>query len=169
MKFDKDDPNAPTGEEFRRALGCFATGIAVATTTDDAGQRTGITISSFNSVSLDPPLVLWSIGKDSLSYDAFANAEHFAVNVLAEDQVDLCERFASKGPHKFKGLNCIVGMHGDPLLPGRAAVFECSTEHRYDGGDHTILVGRVQRFADCKREPLIFHRGQYLRKGPAAV
>lgn len=168
MKFDKDDPPSVAEEGFRKALGCFATGIAVATTTDDEGQRTGITISSFNSVSLNPPLVLWSIGKDSLSYEAFARAEHFAVNVLAEDQLDLCERFASKGEHKFKGLNCIVGLHGDPLLPGRAAVFECSTEHRYDGGDHLILVGRVHRYADGKRDPLIFHRGQYLRKGPAA-
>ncbi len=148
-------------EQIRRAFGCFATGVAVATTLDRERQRVGMTISSFNSVSLDPPLVLWSLGNDSLSYDAFANAEHFAVNVLAEHQQSLSVRFAARGGDKFAGLDCGTGQYGVPLLPEFAACLECSTEYRYAGGDHLIIVGRVLRFEDRQLEPLIFYRGEY--------
>jgi 3-hydroxy-9,10-secoandrosta-1,3,5(10)-triene-9,17-dione monooxygenase reductase component len=134
-------PLLPEPEETRMAFGCFPTGVAVATTLDSQGRRVGMTISSFNSVSLDPPLVLWSIANDSLSYDAFANAEHFAVNVLKE------------------------GLKGIPILPEFAACFECSTEHHYPGGDHLIIVGRVHRFQDRELDPLIFYRSQFLGKG----
>ena len=152
-------------ENIRRAFGCFATGVAVATTLDREGRRVGMTISSFNSVSIDPPLVLWSIGNDSLSYDAFTLAGDFAVNVLAEHQQSLSERFAARGGDKFAGLDCAQGLHGVPILPEYAACFECSTEHRYDGGDHVIIVGRVLRFDDRELEPLIFYRGDYHGKG----
>ncbi len=149
-------------EEIRRAFGCFATGVAVATTLDENGERVGMTISSFNSVSVDPPLVLWSIANDSLSYDAFATAEHFAVNVLAGHQEELSERFAARGGDKFAGLECKNGVAGSPILPEFAACFECTTEHRYAGGDHLIIVGRVVHFEHRACDPLIFHRGHYL-------
>lgn len=159
-----DDPQIDLAE-FRRALSCFATGVAVVTTLDVNNERVGMTISSFNSVSLDPPLVLWSIANNSYSYDAFMNAEYFAVNVLTMEQEHLSARFATKGIDKFDGLDCREGLHGAPILPEYAACFECSTEHRYDGGDHQIIVGRVLRLEDRETDPLIFYRGRFLRKG----
>lgn len=148
---------------FRRALGCFATGVAVVTTVDGKGTKVGMTISSFNSVSLDPPLVLWSVADDSFSYDVFTNADHFAVNVLAMHQKDLADRFALSRENKFDGLDYKEGLHGIPILPDFAACFECSTEHIYPGGDHKIIVGRVLRVEDRETDPLIFYRGHYLR------
>ena len=149
--------------EYRRALGCFATGVAVVTTLDKSGDKAGITVNSFNSVSLDPPLVLWSIGEDSLCYDIFVAAEHFAVNVLATHQLEICRRFAASGTDKFSDLQCNEGMGGVPLLPESSAASECRTEHRYEGGDHKIIVGRVLRFEDRKTDPLIFYRGRFLK------
>lgn len=148
-------------DQVRKAFGCFATGVAVATTKSSSGEPIGITISSFNSVSLEPPLVLWSLGNDSVSYDAFANAEYFAVNVLARHQEDLCARFATTGEDKWSGLAWTEGAHGSPILPEFSACFECSTEHRYPGGDHVILVGRVLRFEDRGLEPLVFYRSRF--------
>lgn len=150
---------------FRRALGCFPTGVAVATTVDGEGAPAGITVSSFNSVSLDPPLVLWSIARDSVSYDVFVAAAHFAINVLSLAELALVSRFAQRGGDKFAGLVCRRGAGGVPILPEFAACFECATEHRYDGGDHTILVGRVLAFEDHDKEPLIVHRGRYFGNG----
>jgi 3-hydroxy-9,10-secoandrosta-1,3,5(10)-triene-9,17-dione monooxygenase reductase component len=148
--------------EFRRTLGCFATGVAVVTALDSNGANTGITVNSFNSVSLDPPLVLWSVAEESINFDVFVQADHFAVNVLAADQQEICERFAAKGVDRFEGLNCDEGIGGVPLLPEFSAVFECQTEHRYKGGDHIIIVGRVLRFEDRRTDPLIFYRGHFL-------
>jgi len=164
-------PKRPTDNEaanidlpsFRRALSCFATGVAVVTTVDTAGTGVGITINSFNSVSLEPPLVLWSVAESSYSYDVFTSAEFFAVNVLAKDQEDLAERFAQRKGNKFDGLACRAGLNDVPLLPDFAACFECRTEHIYEGGDHKIIVGRVLRFEDHETDPLIFYRGDYLR------
>ena len=157
MSSTKFDPG-----EYRRALGCFATGVAVVTALDKNGVRVGITINSFNSVSLRPPLVLWSVAAESQNADVFVEAEHFAVNVLAMHQRDICERFAASGKNKFDDLDCGEGIAGVPILPTYSAVFECQTEHRYEGGDHTILVGRVLKFEDRKTDPLIFYRGHYL-------
>ena len=148
--------------EYRRAMGCFATGVAVVTTLDRSGRKAGITINSFNSVSLDPPLVLWCISADSRRFDIFVEAEHFAVNVLAIDQRDICTKFASSSVDRFEGLDCAEGIAGIPILPNYSAVFECRTEHRYDGGDHTIIVGRVLKFEDRETDPLIFYRGHFL-------
>lgn len=160
----EDDPQIDVGE-FRRALGCFATGVAVVTTLDARGEPVGITVSSFNSVSMDPPLVLWSIADDALSYDAFINAEYFAVNVLTIDQQELSAIFASRGTNKFDGLGCREGLHGLPIFPKYAACFECRTEHRYAGGDHKIIVGRVLRLEGTDVEPLIFYQGHFHKKG----
>lgn len=135
------------------------------TTLDERGKKVGITVSSFNSVSLDPPLILWSVGLESMSYDVFTNAEHFAVHILTEDQEALCDRFAQSGNHKFSGIDCRAGIHGAPILPEFAACFECSTEHIYPGGDHKIIVGRVHRFEEREAAPLLFYRSEYLKKG----
>ena len=159
---DIEEPEIDLGE-FRRALSCFATGVAVATTLDDSGERIGMTISSFSSVSMEPPLVLWSIAYDAQGYDAFIDAEYFAVNVLAKGQDELSERFATRGVDKFEGLDCREGLHGSPILPEYAACFECRTEHRYEGGDHKIIVGRVLWFDERESEPLIRYRSRFLR------
>ena len=148
--------------EYRRAMSCFATGVAVVTAVDKSGAKVGMTINSFNSVSLQPPLVLWSIANDSQSFATFVDAEHFAVNVLAIHQQNICEQFAARGTDKFNGLECSEGIAGVPILPTYSAVFECRAEHRYDVGDHAILVGRVLRFEDRETDPLIFYRGHYL-------
>ena len=122
-----------------------------------------MTISSFSSVSLNPPLVLWSIAHDAHGYDAFINAEYFAVNVLALHQATLSDLFATRGVDKFEGLDCREGLHGSPILPDYASCFECRTEHIYEGGDHKIIVGRVLRFDERESDPLIRYRSQYLR------
>lgn len=160
------DESQVDSSELRRALSCFATGVAIATTLDEHRERVGMTISSFSSVSLDPPLVLWSIAYDAHGYDAFINAEHFAVNVLAKGQEQLSERFATRGADKFEGLACREGRYGCcPILPDYAAFFECRTEYRYDGGDHKIIVGRVLCFDERESEPLIRYRSNFLRVG----
>ncbi len=150
-------------QQFRRALSCFATGVAVVTTVDTTGKGVGITVNSFSSVSLEPPLVLWSIAESSYSYEVFTRAEFFAVNVLTKDQESLADRFAQRTGNKFDGLACREGLNDVPLLPQFAACFECSTEHIYEGGDHKIIVGRVLRFEEHEADPLIFYRGDYLR------
>ena len=155
--------------EFRNALGQFPTGVTIVTTLDSEQKKVGITASSFNTVSLEPPLVLWSIGKDAVSYDAFSSAQYFAVHVLTVDQQSLSDLFAQKGADKFDGTDCRSGLNGIPILPLFAACFQCEIEHRYPGGDHTILVGRVLDFESRDSEPLLFHRGRYKEiTGPAA-
>lgn len=148
--------------DFRRALSTFATGVGVVTTLDKHGNNAGITISSFNSVSLEPPLILWSVGLDSMSYDAFVSAKHFAVHILGLHQMDLCDRFAQRSESKFDGIDCGEGLHGLPILPDFAACFECSTEHVYAGGDHKIIVGRVLGVEERVAEPLVYYRSEYL-------
>jgi len=150
-------------QEYKRALSCFATGVAIATTLDADGNKVGMTISSFNSVSLDPPLVLWSIANDANSYSAFIDAKYFAVNVLAMHQDHISSQFAQRGEDKFQGLECRCGINGVPLLPEYAACFECSMENIFDGGDHKIIVGRVLRLDDKESDPLIFYRGRFLK------
>lgn len=163
-RLSTDDPQI-NPDEFRRALGCFATGVAVVTTVDGNGDWAGMTVSSFNSVSMDPPLVLWSIADNSVNYETFMDAEYFAVNVLTLGQQALSSRFASRRKDKFDGLECREGLHGAPILPEYAACFECRTEERFDGGDHKIIVGRVLRLEDRDEDPLIFYRGHFHSKG----
>ncbi len=150
------DPRA-----LRNALGHFATGVTVITTRSPEGEPVGVTVNSFASLSLEPPLVLWSLAKKSWSLPAFEAAGHFAVHVLAADQQAVSDRFAKAGMDKFAGIDIAEGVGNTPLLSGCAAVFECSVEHRYDGGDHVIMVGRVQRFAAGDAAPLLFYRGRY--------
>lgn len=154
------DP-ADDARAFRRCLGQFATGVTVITT-EVAGERFGVTANSFSSLSLDPPLVLWSIAKTSRSFAAFDRAAHFAIHVLAEDQIHVSQRFSSSSADKYEGLACRAGASsGAPIIDGTAAVFECAVETRHDGGDHVILVGRVKRFRHFDRNVLLFVRGRY--------
>ncbi|CAI0727112.1 flavin reductase family protein [Serratia fonticola] len=150
------DPRA-----FRRALGNFATGVTVVTAATADGTRVGVTANSFNSVSLDPPLVLWSIDKRSGSYAIFEQASHFAINVLAADQMDISNRFARPSEDKFAGIEVEVGAGDVPLLTDCAARFQCEKYQQVDGGDHWILIGKVVAFDDLGRAPLVYHQGSY--------
>jgi len=160
---------------FRNALGQFATGVTIVTARGAVGDCVGATVSSFNSVSLDPPMVLWSLDKRAQSRTAFETSTHFAVHVLTLEQKELAERFAKRGVDKFEQLECRPGLGQVPLLGGCAACFECATRHRYDGGDHVIIVGEVERFEHVTGSPLLFHGGafaqtrQLLRETPACA
>lgn len=150
---------------LRDALGRFATGVTVITTVDEAGNRYGMTANSFNSVSLDPPLILWSMAKSSRSLDTFQNCEHFAVHILGDHQEELATRFASKAEDRFAGFATYPGAGGVPLFDDCAAHLECRTENAIEGGDHIIFIGRVLNFEFCDRDPLLFHAGRYARLG----
>jgi len=150
------DPKA-----FRRALGNFATGITVVTAQTADGIKTGVTANSFNSVSLEPALILWSIDKRSGSCEIFEKASHFAVNILAADQIDVSNHFARPGEDKFADVDFTAGLGGAPLLPHTAACFQCEAYETVDGGDHWILIGKVVAFEDTGRAPLVYHQGSY--------
>lgn len=146
---------------FRRALGNFATGVTVITAATPDGEKVGVTANSFNSVSLDPALVLWSIDKRSGSYEVFQRATHYAVNVLAADQIDISNQFARPRDDKFEGIVHEAGEGGAPLLADCAARFQCEMYQQVDGGDHWILIGKVVAFDDLGRSPLLYHQGAY--------
>lgn len=146
---------------FRRALGNFATGVTVVTAAGPGGRKVGVTANSFNSVSLDPALVLWSIDKRSSSHEVFEEATHFAVNVLAADQIDLSNNFARPKEDRFAGIEYQQGAGGAPLFIDCSARFQCEKFEQLDGGDHWILVGKVVAFDDFGRSPLLYHQGAY--------
>ncbi|NMY25833.1 flavin oxidoreductase [Pseudomonas sp. WS 5021] len=146
---------------FRRALGNFATGVTVVTAADASGRKVGVTANSFNSVSLDPPLILWSIDKRSTSHEVFETASHFAVNVLAADQIDLSNNFARPKEDRFAEVEYQAGEGGAPILADCSARFECEKFQQVDGGDHWIMIGKVVAFDDCGRSPLLYHQGAY--------
>jgi flavin reductase (DIM6/NTAB) family NADH-FMN oxidoreductase RutF len=152
--------------ELRRVLGTFVTGVTVVTTADDVGRFHGVTANSFSSVSLDPPLVLWSQAAKTHSHLVFFKAERFAVNILAEDQIELSNRFAKSSSEKFAGLEVDVGLGGVPLLRGCGARLQCRVVSRVPGGDHTIYIGEVVSIEQAERKPLAFGNGQYLRTSP---
>lgn len=147
---------------LRRALGNFATGITVVTAQSPEGERIGLTVNSFNSVSLEPPLILWSLDKRSVdSLDVIRRADHFAVNILAADQIDISNQFARPQADKFSGIDFREGAGRAPLLEGCAACFQCTLHETVDAGDHWILIGRVLDFDDFGRAPLLYHQGAY--------
>jgi flavin reductase (DIM6/NTAB) family NADH-FMN oxidoreductase RutF len=155
---------------FRDALGQFPTGVTIVTSVTASGERLGMTISSFNSLSLEPPLVLFSIVKQANSFAAWQKAERYAVNVLSEDQEELSNRFARPKGEKWIGQTVLSGRTGVPLLPNAVIAFECEAYGRHDGGDHEIFVGRVVELHEnqAKRgRPLVFFGGQYRRLGAA--
>lgn len=148
-------------KEFRRCLGNFATGVTVITAKSSDGTQVGVTANSFNSVSLDPPLVLWSIVKTSSSYAVFENSNHFSVNILAADQIDLSNNFAKPSDDKFANIEIVSGLGGAPLLTNTAANFQCETHQIVDGGDHWIMIGKVVEFSNYGRSPLLYVQGSY--------
>lgn len=145
---------------FRRCLGQYATGVTIVTTRvgDD---RAGVTANSFASVSLDPPLVLWSISRTSRSFGLFEHCKNFTVNILAKDQASVSQHFSSGEADKFSGVKWSEGLEGVPVIHGSVAVFECTVEALYPGGDHVILLGRVRNFTRYEGEPLLFSQGRY--------
>ena len=147
---------------FRETLGLFVTGVTVITARGIDGRRIGITANSFNSVSLDPPLVLWSVAMKARSLPDFEAARHFAVHILREDQTDLSQRFARSGVDKFEGLDTREGLGGVPLIDECAACLECSIFGRHPAGDHIVYVAEVQRMqAAPSARPLVYHGGRY--------
>jgi 3-hydroxy-9,10-secoandrosta-1,3,5(10)-triene-9,17-dione monooxygenase reductase component len=152
----------PCTGDLRAALAAFGSGVTVVTTRSPDGALHGATISSFASVSLSPPLVLWSQACSAGSRSAFIQADHFAVNVLAADQVALANRFAQRRFDKFDSVDIEPGIGGAPLLTGAAAHFECRRHCQYEGGDHTIFVGLVERFSHRRTPTLMVRHGRYL-------
>ena len=148
-------------DELRLALGRFVTGVTIVTCRDDQGQAVGLTANSFNALSLDPPLVLWSLRQASSTIEAFTNASHFAVNVLAADQVDLSRRFARPSSAKFDAGVWTDGQGGAPLLAGCVAVFECRRRSHHAAGDHVLFIGEVERIGGSAATPLVYHGGHY--------
>jgi flavin reductase (DIM6/NTAB) family NADH-FMN oxidoreductase RutF len=162
-------PREPTfsAGDFRAALGLFATGVTIVTARAADGSLIGLTANSFNSVSLEPPLVLWSLAKRAGSLPVFAKGSHYAINILAADQKALAQRFASKELDKYEGVAFTEGSGGAPVLAGVAASFECFNRSQYDEGDHVIFVGQVERCAsDAAKSPLIFHGGRFFTELP---
>lgn len=149
------------GRQLRDALGRFPTGVTVITTRTPEGKLEGLTANSFAALSLDPPLVLWSINRRSPSVAGFLQSGHFAINVLSAAQSALSHRFATPQSNKFKGVGFELGLGGPPLLDGVLARFECRTQDTVEGGDHLLFVGRVHKISYGQGEPLIFSSGRY--------
>lgn len=146
---------------LRRALSAFSTGVTVVSTATATGTPIGLTANSFNVLSLEPPLVLWSLRTSSGCVDAFASATHFTVNVLSEDQIDISRRFARPGDDRFEGVMWRFGPGDVPRIQGCAAIFECQTVSHQTYGDHVLFIGLVEEHRYQDRRPLIFHHGAY--------
>jgi flavin reductase (DIM6/NTAB) family NADH-FMN oxidoreductase RutF len=144
--------------DFRSALGCFPTGVCLVTALAPDGRRVGLTANSFSSVSLDPPMILWSLARTASSAPVFRDAEYFVINVLAAGDDELSSHFARPGEDKFAKY---ADRFADGVLRGAIATFECHSRHRYYGGDHIILIGVVERYLHTGGAPLVFSRGQY--------
>lgn len=157
-----DNAQAVDAQRFRKSLGAFPTGVCLVTTVGDDGKREGMTINSFSSVSLAPPLVLWSIRDDARSADVFLTARKFIISVLAANQGEMAMHFARPSADKFLNYESAfdAGLGGCPRLLESAATYECTTYSRYQEGDHTILLGNVQEFSHSEAEPLMFHAGR---------
>ena len=147
-------------KNLRNVLSKFATGVTIVSTIDDDEKPVGMTVNSFTSVSLDPPLVLWSIGINQPSYEAFLNAKGYSVSILSKDQNDICHKFASQLDDKFKNVDWKKSENGFPLVQNSLAWLDCKKWNYYSGGDHQILVGEVTSFDSCELEPLTYWNGQ---------
>ena len=153
--------------EFRTALGMFATGVTIVTARTADGNLVGLTANSFNSVSMSPPLVLWSLSQAASSMEAFSTGSHYAINILSADQQDLAMQFATKGVDKFAGVAYSLGVAGAPLIEGAAATFECFNRSRYEEGDHVIFVGEVEHCSHREgASPLLYHGGKFYAEHP---
>ncbi|KGA96535.1 oxygenase [Alkalihalobacillus alcalophilus ATCC 27647 = CGMCC 1.3604] len=143
---------------FKEVMGNYPTGVTVVTTTTDDGVPLGLTVNSFASVSIDPLLILWSIDKRVSSYDVFTNTNKFAVHVLASDQSDVCQLFASRVDDRFANTEWEKSEHGLPVLKNVAGVLQCETYKMVEAGDHMILIGKVIEIESEKKEPLLYHK-----------
>jgi len=146
---------------FRETLGCFPTGVVVAATLGDGAAPVGLTINSFSSVSLDPPLILWSIALSAPSLSAFRDHPGFTINILSAEQQSLCTQFARPAVNKFAGIDWRPGYAGTPVISEALAVLECKTFRRYEGGDHEIILGEVVKIDLTDKKPLVYHRGHF--------
>ncbi len=156
-----------TAREFRASLGMFATGVTIVTARAATGELIGLTANSFNSVSMSPPLVLWSLSQSASSLAALSAGSHYAINILAADQKELAERFAGKREGRWLDVPFTEGTGGAPLLDGAAASFECFNRSRYQEGDHVIFVGEVERCSQrANAAPLLFHGGRFYTEHP---
>ena len=163
----KAKPPGFSTPEFRASLAMFATGVTIVTARTPTGKLVGLTANSFNSVSLAPPLVLWSLSQAASSMAAFSTGSHYAINILAADQKDLAERFSSKRADRWEGVVFEDGVAGAPLLAGAAASFECFNRSRYEEGDHVIFVGEVERCSHREgAAPLLYHGGKFYTEHP---
>lgn len=154
------------GRELRNAMGLFATGVTIITTKDTTGKPFGLTANAFSSLSLDPPMLLICVDKGVDCYNCFEESKVFAVNFLSLAQEELSTRFATKGIEKFADLSYSLGELGVALLEGALAHFECTVAHAYEGGDHTIYVGEIQRLVTAPGDPLLFYQGKYRSLAP---
>lgn len=154
--------DAATQRALRDVFGTFLTGVTVVTTRDAAGQPHGVTANSFSSVSLDPPLILWSQSLKANSFPVFRDSEHFVVNILAEQQIDISQRFARAGADKFAGVEVTDNEHRMPRITGSTAHIECRKVAMYPGGDHAVFLGEVERFERAPHRPLAFGNGKYM-------
>jgi len=146
---------------LRRAFGKFATGVAVVTTSGPNGTPYGLTINSFSSVSLEPPLVLWSLTNKSPNLDIFRQASHFAINILSSEQREICNQFSSRNKDRFEGVDWFTGVHSLPVIRDTIATFECRRTQMVDAGDHVVFFGEVTACEQCDLEPLVFFAGQF--------
>ncbi len=153
-------------QHFRNALAQFATGVTIITTRLTDGTFLGLTASSFNSVSLNPPLVLWSLNQGANSLPVFTENSHYVINILAADQAALANQFARPGKNRFEGVEFTLSPTGLPVLNGVAAWFECHNRSRYPEGDHVIFVGEVENCDASPQDPLVFHGGRFLSNKP---
>ena len=161
------DSSSLDPRDFRNALGTYATGVTIITAAAADGKPYGLTCNSFASVSLNPPLVLWSLVIFSQSMSVFQNASHFAVNVLGASQQALANKFAKSSDDKFAGVEWRPGLGNAPILLDSVANFQCRAANRYYGGDHVIFLGAVEAYSYNRQEPLLFARGGYGRFLPA--
>lgn len=149
--------------EFRNTVGCFATGITVITTVEESGRPVGFTANSFTSLSLDPPLVLFCLDRKVASFEAFAAARPFAVNILSSTQAEISQRFATSGPEKWEGVEFETRKTGSPILRDCIAHLECTIDSLHEGGDHVIVIGRVVAIHRAETPPgaLLYYKGRY--------
>jgi flavin reductase (DIM6/NTAB) family NADH-FMN oxidoreductase RutF len=160
-------PPSFSADEFRQALGMFATGVTIVTARAADGSLVGLTANSFNSVSLSPPLVLWSLALSAGSMPTLSTGSHYAINILSANQKALAERFAKKRDDRWQDVAFTEGIGGAPVLAGAAASFECFNRSRYDEGDHVIFVGEVERCTHTPgASPLLFHGGRFYTEHP---
>ncbi len=156
---------SPESRHLRSALGRYTTGVTIVTCCDSHGGYVGLTVNSFSSLSLDPPLVLWSLREANAQLGAFTGAASFAVNVLSLSQLDLSRRFSAGHGHRFSAGEWALGEHGAPVLAGCTAVFECANVSHQPAGDHRLFIGQVLAYTDAKLPPLVFQAGHYRQLG----